>query len=824
MTPGEWNRVKDLFEAALKLPRDERTRMLATHPDSSLVMEEVRSLLTAYEDSPDFLETTAREAPEPLAGRRMGPWELVRELGRGGMGVVWLARRADGQYEQAAAVKLLPLGLLSRWDIGRFRDERQILARLDHPGIARLLDGGTLEDGSPYLVMEYIEGPPLDRWCESRELGVRERLQLFLAVCDAVDYAHRHLIIHRDLKPANILVTPEGTPKLLDFGIAKLIERNSEDTRTAWVLTPAYASPEQLRGAVVTTASDVFSLGVLLYVLLTGRKPFTAADGDPIELLRVICEQDPPLPSVQPGDHTRELKGDLDAITLQALRNDPDQRYHSVRALADDIRAWMDGRPVSASCPQWWERSWKWVRRHKTQAAAVGLAAFSLIGGTAVSLWQANVARRQSERAERRFNDIRRFSRSVLLELHDAIRNLPGATPARNLLLQRATEFLDNLAKEPSTDVAFKVELAEGYRRLGHVQGGSFGQNLGHRDAAAESFRKAVRWGWEAMNAAPSDPAPALLLLGAYDDLTRASIDQDEWKEADLWDSRHAAQIARVERQYRQDDRTRAALATSYSARGFYRTQRGDFAGAKNLYRKALSIFDALDHSRYGNADFRGQHAYALKRLGAILIKENSLDEAESRYRAALAIEDANVKSAPGDSTLRFDRTFTLSDLALILKRKKDYEHAAALYEEVLRTRGDALARDPESLSYIAMTANANRNLSGVYSMLRRHCQAIDLAREAVRLRDRSAAVTQHYPERSAAAEARLMLAQSIADGAEDRAFHPGPGERLSDANAALSEAGRLLASAGPGHTASVEDKSVLADYEELRKRLARLR
>lgn len=407
MTSIEWDRIKALFEAALRLPESERLSFLSLQTDPAVIVDEVQSLLTTYESSPEFLEGSSPKLPpcDPLpdvapslAGRRIGAWQLIRVIGRGGMGTVWEARRADEQYEQRAAMKLLPVSFPSEQAIARFREERQILAKLSHPHIARLLDGGTLEDGSPYLVMEYIEGPALDVWCEEQQLNLRARLQLFLSVCAAVEYAHRHLVVHRDLKPANILVTADGAPKLLDFGIAKLIGPNGTPGHaTTRLLTPEFASPEQLRGDVVTTSSNVFSLGVLLYVLLAGRKPFTAPEGDALAVMRAICEEEPPLPSAAASGHGRELRGELDAIILQALRKDPEERYYSVRAMADDLQAWLDGMNVSAVRPSWWRRSAKFVRRHKTQSAAVTLAVVFLLTGSGISWWQMNVARRERD-------------------------------------------------------------------------------------------------------------------------------------------------------------------------------------------------------------------------------------------------------------------------------------------------------------------------------------------------------------------------------------------------------------------------------------------
>jgi hypothetical protein len=410
VTPNEWKRAKELFSTVVELAEAERDPFLAAQPDSNEVLDEVRSLLAAYLESPDFLEGASPELPlvdladEPsgsLAGRRIGAWQLIREIGRGGMGVVWEAHRADQQYEQRAAVKLMRASLLSEREIHHFREERQILASLNHPCIARLLDGGMLEDGSPYLVMEYVDGLPLDAWCNREQLNLRQRLEVFLLVCSAVEYAHHQLVIHRDLKPANILVTAsDGMPKLLDFGIAKLIQNGGEEQHsTTRLLTPECASPEQVRGERMTTANDVFSLGVLLYVLLTGSHPFATPGSSLLETLRAICEEEPRVPSSIAPTWRRDLHGELDAVILQAMRKNPAERYPSVRALADDLQAWLNGTPVSAIRQPWWRRSMKLIWRYKIQSGAIALAAVSMLAGMIVTSIEAKHALQSAQEA-----------------------------------------------------------------------------------------------------------------------------------------------------------------------------------------------------------------------------------------------------------------------------------------------------------------------------------------------------------------------------------------------------------------------------------------
>src|SRR6185295_8810598 len=441
-----WRETKELFQQALDRPPVEREAFLAraAREDSALVLE-VRSLLAAHEEEGQFFEeAVASEGRELLAGsresaflgRRVGPYELYQQIGSGGMGSVFLARRTDREYESRVAVKLIRPGLLSEEALRRFRAERQALANLNHAGIAMLLDGGTTEDGLPYLVMEYIEGEPLDVFAETRDLTIDERLRLFRSVCDAVEHAHRHMVIHRDLKPANILVTPAGAVKLLDFGIAKLLP-GAEWVETAGltraaerVMTPDFASPEQILGAPVSAASDVYSLGVLLYRLLTGRPPYRFPTDRASEIERVICEEEPQKPSaVAPEKLRRRLSGDLDDIVLQALRKEPERRYGSVERLSADIRRHLEGLPIRARPGTLGYRTAKFLRRNRIGVAAAGFVGLALVAGLATTAWEARIARNERALADRRFNDVRKLATSFLFEFHDAVGDLPGSTP-----------------------------------------------------------------------------------------------------------------------------------------------------------------------------------------------------------------------------------------------------------------------------------------------------------------------------------------------------------------------------------------------------------
>src|SRR5688572_16500160 len=377
--------------------------------------------------SGDETNTTSAEGRAPALERRIGPYRILRELGQGGMGVVYLAARADEQFRKRVALKVIRSGRASEEVVRHFKRERQILAGLDHPNIAKLLDGGTTDDGLPYFVMEYIEGEPLLAYCDSRKLSVAERLKLFQAICSAVQYAHRNLVVHRDIKPGNIVVAEDGSPRLLDFGIAKLLNpelAGEAPTATAVVMTPTYASPEQASGGRITTATDVYSLGVVLYEMLTGHLPYRLLSRQPLEILKAISEQEPEKPSTAVGrtedvtappegaalhvtpervSSTREgtpdrlqrrLRGDLDNILMLALRKEPPRRYASVEAFSDDIRRYLEGLPVNARQPTAGYRAGKFLQRHVAGVAASAVFIVLLIGfAVAMAMQSARVAR-----------------------------------------------------------------------------------------------------------------------------------------------------------------------------------------------------------------------------------------------------------------------------------------------------------------------------------------------------------------------------------------------------------------------------------------------
>lgn len=506
----KWKKAKEIFNAASELPPGSRDAFIdSVSGGNTAIRDEVRRMFEVESEIGDFIETPAASLAESLGappgreGRTIGNYRIVREIGRGGMGAVYLAERTVGGFEQTVALKLVGRasgdGELAR----RFKQEREILSSLNHPNIARLLDGGISPDGELYLAMEYVPGKNL-----ADHLGpvrIEERLRTFLKVCAAVAYAHENLVVHRDIKPSNIVVGPDGEPKLLDFGLARITdaagEVSGEKTRTAFrAFTPAYASPEQILGRRVTTASDVYSLGVVFYELICGARPFEFDGMDLEQMIRTLTNGEPKPPSLVIGgsgpdaaraDRRPKPDRDLDTIALKALQREPSQRYRTVNEFADDIERFLGGLPVKARPATFGYRAYKFVSRNFWTVSAVSLALISVLAGFAISVWQYSAANRERVRAEGRFNDVRKLSTSLLFEITPRIERLEGSIEAREITVQRALEYLDSLAREADDDRGLRVELANAYLRIGEIQGNSSKPNLGDFAGAVASLEKA---------------------------------------------------------------------------------------------------------------------------------------------------------------------------------------------------------------------------------------------------------------------------------------------------------------------------------------------
>ena len=728
MTPERWQQVKEIVRAVLEREPHEWATFLdgACQGDTAL-REEVASLLAVRPQAEGFMESPAYEvaqgwsagAPEdPLVGRSLGPYKILREIGRGGMGAVYLAERADDEYQKQVAIKVAARGLIHPPGLQRFRHERQILAALDHPNIAKLLDGGTTAQGVPYFVMDYIDGRPIDEYCDQHRLSVDERLALFRTVCAAVHNAHQNLIVHRDLKPSNILVTADSTVKLLDFGIAKLLEGGpsgaaAEPTQGLRLMTPDYASPEQVRGQPITTASDVYTLGVLLYRLLSGHSPYQLQGRPLLEVKKIICEEEPKKPSAavpraeqtpvgpvtpesasraratRPERLTRALAGDLDTIVAQAMQKEPARRYASAQALAEDIRRHLDRRPVSARKDTFGYRVRKFIRRNRAAAAAAALAVMALVAGTAATAWQARAPRAQralaeAERAkaERRFNQVRQLANTFLFDVHDAIQNVPGATRAREITLKTALEYLNGLAQEAGHDKTLLRELAAAYKKVSDVQGKPYGANRGDLAGAIDTHHKALAILERLAAAEPASVQTQRELVLGYTGVA--------WLQERTGDGRGVLESLR--RSLVICEKLAAAGPANTQARrdvaqihwriGLLLGNDGDTAGALEHYRQALAGREALAAENPTNRTDQellgrlyGNVSYTLDRAGRTA-------EALDMQRKALPIREALAAAQPNHFGHRFDVAIGYRGIGEMLAKLGDRASARGHYQK----------------------------------------------------------------------------------------------------------------------------------------------
>jgi tetratricopeptide (TPR) repeat protein/tRNA A-37 threonylcarbamoyl transferase component Bud32 len=786
MTPERWQQVKDVLQEALAQPAAERRAFLARiAADDAELVREVDSLLTAHDEAGNFIVTPALARADASSlieelhrtskwsGRRVGPYLLVREIAHGGMGAVYLATRADDEYQKKVAIKVVRSSFDPAYIEQRFRHERQILADLDHPNIARLIDGGSTEDGSPYFVMEYVDGLPIDQYCEANGLTTDARLMLFRDVCAAVHYAHQHLVVHRDLKPNNILVTTDGVPKLLDFGIAKLLTVDAhapDHTVTAMrVMTLESASPEQVRGETVTTATDVYALGVMLHRLLTGHGPYEAATPSSHDLARAICEEDPRRPSdvATEAGLARRLRGDLDTIALKALQKDPSRRYSTVEQFAEDITRHLDGLPVLARPDTVRYRTTKFITRHKAGVAAAGLFAVALVGGAVATAWQAHVAGVQRSRAERRFNDVRRLANSFLFEFHDAIQNLPGSTKARELVVLRATEYLDGLSSESAHDEGLERELAAAYDKVGDVQGLPQFANLGDTPGALRSHRSAVtlREGLAARN--PLDADIQRDLKTTYDHLSAIlAVKGDSRAAADY----QAKALAIAEALYARNPggtAERRSLATAYHTAGDRTSSQGDFVGALAKFKRELSLFETLLASDPASAREQRNVGLAHKKVGAVLEKLGDRTAALDNYRKAVALDEVRASAYPNDGQAKLDLSFGYASIGFALSTAGDIAGALENYQRALASREQVAAADPHDVNAKDAVARAHISIGHVLRKDGRLNESIEHFRHALEsASDRYAA----DPTNGGAAERLANVHAALADSYARRA------------------------------------------------------
>jgi tetratricopeptide (TPR) repeat protein len=627
------------------------------------------------------------------------------------MGAVYRARRADGQFEHEVAIKIVRHGFETPAALDRFKRERQILARLTHPAIARLLDGGTTVDEAgrdvPYLVMEYVDGQPITAYTDTERLSIADRVRLFVRVCAGVQHAHHHFIVHRDLKPGNILVTRDGQPKLLDFGIAKLTDAASDDailTQTGLgPLTPAYASPEQIHGEPVTAATDIYALGTILYELLTGQKAHQFDTSSAAEISRVICDTDVTRPSVavarsgaSPARVSRQLKGDLDTIVLMALRKEPARRYQSVEQFAGDLERHLDGLPVRARPDTFGYRSWKFVRRHAVAVSASALVALSLIGGVVTTTREARARAAEAARAERRFQQVRGLANALINDVHDEIRDLAGSTRARQKIVATGLEYLNVLERDVAGDAGLQRDLAAGYLRIGDVQGGVLASNLGDVKGALESYRKARELTAQE-SSAPDGPRRIAAIdikigdaLSYHGDLPGAIT---SYRRARVVMEPVAARPGAGSEDLQQ-------LAAAFMAIARVQGLQRDNTGALESAERVLLIRRSLVEAEPSNTARREALASAESEVSMALQRLSRPQEALPHARASLAIREAQVAAEPNSAAAQRSVILAYSHLADVMGNPTmaslgDAAGAVEIYRKMTAAGERLAAADP---------------------------------------------------------------------------------------------------------------------------------
>jgi serine/threonine protein kinase/tetratricopeptide (TPR) repeat protein len=736
MDNDRWQRLESLFDAGVELDPADLAQFLDLEcPDDPILRRQVESLILADHEGNSFIGGVIRGAASlvdtqlssPIEDTVIGNYRLIRELGHGGMGTVYLAHRADDEYQKEVAIKVVKGGVVTADLLWRFRAERQILANLDHPYIARLLDGGTTEWRAPYVVMEYVKGEPIDRYCDHNKLTTEQRLALFRNVCSAVHYAHQNLVVHRDIKPANILVTAAGEPKLLDFGIAKLLKQKEErHARTEThagvrLMTPEYASPEQIRGDSITTASDVYSLGVLLYELLTGYLPYEFKSRSPREIEQAICEQQPRRPSTAitrdepgrassggprataaseasllrsttPARLTRLLRGDLDNIVLMAIRKEPERRYSSAEVLSEDIRRHLAGLPVVARGDSLGYRARKFIGRHTagvSAAASIVLLIAALIG---FYTWRLANERDRARVEAAKARQVSEFL-TGLFQVSDPGEAKGRNITARELLDKGAAKIEKELAGEPAVQATMMTIIGRVY------------QSMGLYDDAAPLLEKALGIRRGLFGEENVEVARSMFDLGSLLQAKGAN------------DRAEPLYMSALEIQRKLSGDKSTDLAETLNNLGEIFQYRGDLEKATEYYRQALALNRRLLGSEHREI------ATNLSNLATVMAAKGDLDSAISLNGEALGMR----RRLLGDD--HPDLAFSLNNQAVFLQQKGEYAKAEAFLRQSLSIRIKILGEDHpdvgKNLSNLGFLLIEKGDLTGAEPVLRRSLEIL---------------------------------------------------------------------------------------------------
>jgi serine/threonine protein kinase len=653
MSGDRWNRIEEIFHAALERPLPERDAYLVhACGDDRTLRSEVESLLANDGDGGTTLDLLvgndlkdlARASSQSDSGLQIGPYRLVRELDSGGMGVVHLAVRSDDHYFQVVAIKTIRKGLASPDLVRRFRAERQILATLTHPNIGAILDGGDTDDGRPYIVMEYVEGQPITIAAENRSLSVRQRIELFRSVCSAVHYAHQKLVIHRDIKPSNVLVTPEGVVKLIDFGVSKplapeLIPGELPKTES-WqrFMTPDYASPEQMQGRELTTATDVYSLGVLLFELLTDSRPYTLYGLSPAAAERLVCEVENPKPSSiqELAERTRkEVAGDLDRIVLMAMDKDPARRYLSARHLEEDLLRFLENKPIFARKPSSLYRLSKFVQRHRTSMMMACATLVVLIGSILFHQWQ-------SRAADRKLQQVASLADSAITDMTGKLQASSASVETRAAIFRSSLQYLSQLRQSSGDDPRLLLELSKAYMRVGDLEGSPYVANLGDSSSAVSSYQEALRTATEARAQLHSDESTTAV-IEAYQRLGMMEFWLDRLQDAAQHFSECLALTRDFWRQKHQEAARTRLLALTYLGLGDVESDIREPDKAFASYRTAVEV---IGPDLSGSEEHDQMLARFNARIGRTLNELGSQTEALQYLRKSIAIDEAEAQKA----------------------------------------------------------------------------------------------------------------------------------------------------------------------------------
>ena len=703
---ARWHATEAIFHDALLVAEPARTALLTAQcAGDTTLMAELRSLLAACEAEEDHRSRVGMESVS--SGTWVGPYVIDGLIGRGGMGAVYRAHRADGQFEQQVAIKIIDTPLVSDFFRERFRAERQMLAGLAHPYIARLLDGGVTDGDELYLVMEFIDGDSITHFCTKHNLSLDDRLRLFIKVCGAVQYAHGNLIVHRDLKPENILVVNDSTPRLLDFGTAKIVQPSDTDgnaTRSDLrTFTPRYASPEQVFEQPISIASDIYSLGVLLYVLLTGDDPYELRNFSTEELVRVICGVQPGRPSATKSPFGR-IDADLDCIALKALRKDPKDRYSTAESFALDVQAYLEHRPVEARKGNLRYLAGKFAQRNRFALAGASLLLVAVVAGVGGVLWQSHIANEQRRRADARSADLRELSKSLLSELDQALKEIPGSTGAQKMMVTRVLEHLDRMAKDSRGDRQASLDLIEAYTQLGNVQGNIYYQNVGDTKGAVTSFNRAIAIASSLAQAHPKDKE-ALRAEAAAFEAKGESLSQSGDSQASVTALRTAVRIYdQVVALPEVTPQLVFEAAVAYETLG---NEEGEDNGLADLdacmasYRRALEMDDLALRLDPGYMAVRRGIPVMHMHLGNVVL-DTEPDKALAEFRLALQIQEA----LPEEQRKKFNQVrlhaTLLRKTAQAFSETGMYKEAQAAFSQALPVLQGLSDADPKDVTALA--------------------------------------------------------------------------------------------------------------------------